>query len=283
MDRKRTGPAGRRLDVLLVERGLASSRGEAQALIMAGRVLVEGVLADKAGRSVDAAARVEVHYPAHRYVSRGGLKLEKALDVFGIDVTGLTCLDAGASTGGFTDCLLERGAARVYAVDVGYGLLAWKLRSDPRVIALDRTNARYLDHPSFSKALELLGVDVVWPTFATCDVSFISLLKVAPAVRSVLESPWEMIFLVKPQFEAGREKVGSKGVVRDPAVHVEVLERMADHFGDRAVGLTHSPLRGPEGNIEYLLWVRQEGRQGPGESVRPGIREVVERAFAEEA
>jgi 23S rRNA (cytidine1920-2'-O)/16S rRNA (cytidine1409-2'-O)-methyltransferase len=280
----RTGGDGgkRRLDSLLFERGLAVSRGEARGLIMAGRVFVDGVVADKPGRPVGASADLRVEYPPHRYVSRGGVKLEKALDLFGLDVSGLACLDIGASTGGFTDCLLTRGAARVYALDVGYGLLAWKLRTDPRVVALDRTNARYLDRPSFEAAVRAEGREVVWPAFATCDVSFISLLKVVPAVIGLMHPSWHMVLLVKPQFETCREKVGSRGVVRDPEVHVEVLERLIREFGSRAAGLTHSPLRGPEGNIEYLLWLRDEpARPEAGSRLGPAeIRRTVEGAFA---
>jgi len=243
-------------------------------------------------------AVIEVDHPPHRYVSRAGAKLERALDHFGIDVTGLVCLDAGASTGGFTDCLLTRGAARVYAVDVGYGLLAWKLRTDERVVVLDRTNARYLEPEGFRRAVEERGREFIQPTFATCDLSFISLLKVVPAVHSVLASPWQMVLLVKPQFEAGREKVGAKGVVRDPEVHVEVLQRVAEGLtgsglvpGAGVAGLTYSPVRGPEGNLEYLLWLVERGGaplvagspdlSGPPLSPGPEeIRRVVAEAFA---
>jgi 23S rRNA (cytidine1920-2'-O)/16S rRNA (cytidine1409-2'-O)-methyltransferase len=304
-----------RLDTLLVERGLARSRGEALSLILGGRVRVEDQVSDKPGRRLPAEVRLEVDYPPHRYVSRGGQKLEKALDAFGLDVSDLTCLDVGASTGGFTDCLLSRGARRVYAVDVGYGLLAWSLRSDPRVVTLDRTNARYLTRETFREAVEkrldpaprgvtsseaaTLGrsgetTGFLWPTLATCDVSFISLLKVVPAVRAILAPPWQMIVLVKPQFEAGREKVGSKGVVRDASVHVAVLERViAGLTAGKAgagegveppvvAGLTFSPLRGPEGNVEYLLRLVSSGERGlatgPGPA-RP-VSDVVAEAFA---
>lgn len=238
---------------------------------MAGRVKVDGVIADKPGQRVAPGAEVTVELPPHRYVSRGGVKLESALASFNIDVSGRACLDAGASTGGFTDCLLSHGASRVYAVDVGYGLLAWSLRTDPRVVPLERTNARYLDRRQFADAVLAAGRDLLWPTIATCDVSFISLLKVVPALRTVLDSPWQMVLLVKPQFEAGRGRVGSKGVVRDPPVHVEVLCELVsglEHLG-AVSGLTWSPLRGPEGNIEYLLWL-VEGQSQRSATEEPG-------------
>jgi len=233
---------------------------------MSGCVLVNGRIVDKPGTRTDPTSPIEVRQASRRYVSRGGEKLEKALDWFGIRVAGLTCLDIGASTGGFTDCLLAHGARLVYAVDVGYGLIAWSLRQDPRVVVLDRTNARYLTRDSFRRLVPGSG-SVEWPTFATCDVSFISLLKIVPAVMSILERPWQMVLLVKPQFEAGREKVGSRGVVRDPEVHVEVLHRVTSGLTAKgqavASGLTYSPLRGPEGNVEYLLWLTNaEGDEG---------------------
>ncbi len=325
------GEEGRpRLDTLLVERGLARSRGEAQSLILGGRVRVEDQVSNKPGRRLPAEVGLEVDYPPRRYVSRGGQKLEKALDAFGLDVSGLTCLDVGASTGGFTDCLLSHGARRVYAVDVGYGLLAWSLRSDPRVVTLDRTNARYLTRETFREAVEKrlvtrkgateagcpVGADpapwgdassetttpgasgeatgFLWPTLATCDVSFISLLKVVPAVRAILAPPWQMIVLVKPQFEAGREKVGSKGVVRDASVHVAVLERVITGLtagkagaGERVelpvvAGLTFSPLRGPGGNVEYLLRLVSSGERGlaGGPGLARPASDVVAEAFA---
>lgn len=302
-----------RLDTLLVERGLARSRGEAQSLILGGRVRVEDQVSDKPGRRLPVEAHLQVDYPPQRYVSRGGQKLERALDAFGLDVSGLTCLDVGASTGGFTDCLLSHGARRVYAVDVGYGLLAWSLRSDPRVVTLDRTNARYLTPETFRQAVERevarrgatdarhpesadAGPGFLWPTLATCDVSFISLLKVVPAVRAVLTPPWQIIVLVKPQFEAGREKVGSKGVVRDAGVHVAVLERViaglttgkaeagAGVQGEPPVvaGLTFSPLRGPQGNVEYLLRIVSSGERGlaGGPGLARPVSDVVSEAFA---
>ena len=208
-----------RLDVLLVTRGLQESRQKAQATIMSGLVYVNGQKADKPGTPVAEDAQVEIRGGALRYVSRGGLKLEKAMALWPIRLTGKVCMDVGASTGGFTDCMLQNGAARVYAVDVGYGQLAWKLRSDERVVCLERTNARYLSH-------EIIPEE---PDFASIDVSFISLKLILPAVASVLRREGEVVCLIKPQFEAGREKVGKKGVVRDPAVHREVLERFLDH------------------------------------------------------
>lgn len=235
-----------RLDVALVERGCFESRQKAQGAIMAGLVYVDGRKVDKAGTPVTAEAQLEVRGNAIPYVSRGGLKLEKALDTFPIDLAGVTAMDAGASTGGFTDCMLQRGAGKVYAVDVGYGQLAWSLRNDPRVVCMERTNVRYLTKEQIPDPLD----------FATVDVSFISLKLILPALRPLFkENGGQAVCLVKPQFEAGREKVGKKGVVRDPAVHLEVLEDFLGYASrnDYAVkGLTFSPIRGPEGNIEYL-------------------------------
>ena len=239
-----------RLDVLLVERGLLDSRQKAQANIMAGLVFVNGQRVDKPGTAVAEDAPVEVRGHALPYVSRGGLKLEKAMKTFPITLTGKTCADIGASTGGFTDCMLQNGASKVYAVDVGYGQLDWKLRSDPRVVCLERTNARYLDHEQIPDELD----------FASIDVSFISLKLILPAVANVLKDGGYVASLVKPQFEAGREKVGKKGVVRDPAVHKEVLDHYLEHAreaGFGVLGLTYSPIRGPEGNIEYLGFLQK--------------------------
>ena len=235
----------KRLDVLLCERGLAESRQRAQADIMGGCVFVEGRPALKAGQAVDEEAQIEVRGQAIPYVSRGGLKLAKAMDVFSLDLTGQICADVGASTGGFTDCMLQHGAEKVYAVDTGYGKLAWKLRTDPRVVPLERTNARYLTQEQIPEALD----------FASVDVSFISLRLILPALRGVMKDSGRAVCLVKPQFEAGREKVGKKGVVRDPKVHREVLEHFLDHAGQAGfavAALDFSPIRGPEGNIEYL-------------------------------
>ena len=212
---------------------------------MGGCVFVEGRPALKAGQAVDEEAQIEVRGQAIPYVSRGGLKLAKAMDVFSLDLTGLVCADIGASTGGFTDCMLQHGAEKVFAVDTGYGKLAWKLRTDPRVVPLERTNARYLTREQIPDALD----------FASVDVSFISLRLILPALRGVLKDSGRVVCLVKPQFEAGREKVGKKGVVRDPKVHLEVLEHFLDHAAQADFTVTamdFSPIRGPEGNIEYL-------------------------------
>ena len=245
--------AKKRLDVLLTERGLAESRQKAQAIIMAGQVFWQGKRMDKAGASVPEDAELEVR-GGLKYVSRGGLKLEKAMETFDLpDLTGAVAIDAGASTGGFTDCMLQNGAAKVYAVDVGYGQLAWSLRSDPRVVCMERTNVRYLTGEDIPEPLD----------FGSVDVSFISLRLILPALRTLMKPEGELVCLIKPQFEAGKEKVGKKGVVRDRAVHREVLEqflRHADECGFYVKDLTFSPIRGPEGNIEYLghLTVREQ-------------------------
>ena len=244
-----------RLDLLLVERGLAETRQRAQALIMSGQVYVREQRVDKAGAQVEAGAPVEVRGQGLRYVSRGGLKLEKAMETFpGLNLNGAVCADIGASTGGFTDCMLQNGAAKVYAVDVGYGQLAWSLRQDPRVICLERTNARYLTREQIPDPLD----------FASVDVSFISLRLILPALRALLKPAGQAVCLVKPQFEAGREQVGKKGVVRDPKVHLEVVEHFladARETGFCVKGMTFSPIRGPEGNIEYLAHLALE--EGP--------------------
>ena len=234
-----------RLDVLLVERGLEQTRQRAQAMIMSGLVFVDGQRVDKAGTAVPNDAQIEVRGNTLRYVSRGGLKLEKAMTTFGLKLDGCVCADIGASTGGFTDCMLQNGATKVYAVDVGYGQLDWKLRSDERVVCMERTNARYLDRDQIPDELD----------FASIDVSFISLKLILPAVHRVLKEGGHVACLIKPQFEAGREKVGKKGVVRDPDVHLEVLENFLTHAkgsGFTVLDITFSPIRGPEGNIEYL-------------------------------
>ena len=239
-----------RLDVLLVERGLQESRQKAQATIMSGLVFVNQQRVDKPGTSVANDAEIEIRGNTLQYVSRGGLKLEKAMATFPITLTDTVCGDIGASTGGFTDCMLQNGAKKVYAVDVGYGQLAWKLRSDPRVVCLERTNARYLTREQIPEELD----------FASIDVSFISLKLILPAVHNVLKDGGHVACLVKPQFEAGKEKVGKKGVVRDPAVHLEVLEHFLEHAkesGFTVLGLTYSPIRGPEGNIEYLGYLEK--------------------------
>ena len=234
-----------RLDVLLVKRGLAPSREKAKTMIMEGNVFVENQREDKAGATFDTEAEITVKGNTLKYVSRGGLKLEKAMTHFGITLEGKVCMDIGASTGGFTDCMLQNGAAKVYAVDVGYGQLAWALRNDPRVVCMERTNVRYLTKDDIPEPLD----------FGSVDVSFISLRLILPALRPLLKETGELVCLVKPQFEAGREKVGKKGVVRDKAVHREVLEQFLRHAAESQFfvkDLTFSPIRGPEGNIEYL-------------------------------
>ena len=254
----------RRLDVVLVERGLAESRAVAQRLILAGDVRVDGEVADKASRIVDEGTLLEVARPP-AFVSRGGVKLEAALTSFALDVTGRVCADVGASTGGFTDCLLQHGAARVFAVDVGHGILHWKLRQDPRVAVMERTNVRYLT------ALEG-PVDLV-----TIDVAFISLRLVLPVVANWLTAGGDVVVLVKPQFEAGRKAVGKGGVVRDPAIHRQVLVSIAatmEEVGLGLKGVVCSPLRGPKGNVEFLLW----GRKGAATFNRIG--EAMEDALA---
>ncbi len=237
-----------RLDVLLVKRGLADSREKAKAMIMEGIVYVDGQKEDKAGTAFDEEAALEVRGSRLPYVSRGGLKLEKAVQVFGLDLAGKVCMDVGASTGGFTDCMLQNGAAKVYSVDVGRGQLHWKLREDPRVVCMERTNIRYVTP-------EDIGEEI---SFASVDVSFISLTKVLGPLRELLAPAAQAVCLVKPQFEAGREKVGKKGVVRDKAVHREVIGKVIDFAGTldyRILNLDYSPIKGPEGNIEYLLYL----------------------------
>ena len=236
----------KRLDVLLVERGFAESRTKAQAIIMSGLVYVAGQKADKPGMSFEENCELEVRGASCPYVSRGGLKLEKALRDFGVDPTGYVCSDSGASTGGFTDCLLQQGASKVFAIDVGYGQLDWKIRSDPRVVVMERTNVRYVTPEQLGEPLDLSVV----------DVSFISLRIVLPVIKTFLkEKQGQVLCLIKPQFEAGKEKVGKKGVVRDPAVHKEVLDdfvALTKEIGFTILGLTFSPVKGPEGNIEFL-------------------------------
>ena len=238
--------AKKRLDVLLTERGMAESRQKAQAIIMAGQVFWDGKRMDKAGAAVPEEAQLEIRGQTLKYVSRGGLKLEKAMTTFDLpSLEGVVAIDAGASTGGFTDCMLQNGAAKVYAVDVGYGQLAWRLRNDPRVICMERTNVRYLTKESIPEPLD----------FGSVDVSFISLRLILPALRPLMKDSGQLVCLIKPQFEAGKEKVGKKGVVRDKQVHLEVLEQFLRHAqacNFYVKDLTFSPIRGPEGNIEYL-------------------------------
>ena len=259
----------KRLDLLLFERGMTESRQKAQAIIMSGQVYVNGRKADKAGTPTAEDASIEIRGGGLKYVSRGGLKLEKAMETWPIRLEGAVCADIGASTGGFTDCMLQNGAARVYAVDVGYGQFAWKLRGDPRVVCLERTNARYLTHEQVPDELD----------FASVDVSFISLNLILPPLRALMRPAAQTVCLIKPQFEAGREKVGKKGVVRDQAVHLEVLEHFLEHAagaGFSVKGLTYSPIRGPEGNIEYLGWLMA----GPGEPWTGDLKALVEESHA---
>lgn len=238
--------AKERLDVLLVERGLAVSRERAKAAIMAGRVFVEGQKVDKAGTMIPTEANITTSGDGIGYVSRGGLKLAKAVEYFGLDLTGLVMADIGASTGGFTDCALKNGAIRVYAIDVGYGQLAWSLRTDERVVNMERTNIREVNPADIGEPLDFISI----------DVSFISLEKVLPIAKSLLKETGKVVALIKPQFEAGREKVGKKGVVKDPSVHYEVITKVVDiarKLEFDVSGLTYSPVKGPEGNIEYLV------------------------------
>lgn len=242
-----------RLDSCVFSKGLTESREKARAVIMSGSVYVNGRKADKPGEQVTDGDIIEVRGNPLKYVSRGGLKLEKAINEFAIDIRGGICADIGASTGGFTDCILQNGAARVYAVDVGYGQLDWRLRNDSRVVVLERTNFRYIQKSQIPDML----------TFASVDVSFISLTKILPVLRPLLRAGGEVVCLVKPQFEAGKDKVGKKGVVKDPAVHFEVIKNIVEFsvtIGFSALNLTFSPVPGPEGNIEYLLYLLNDGK-----------------------
>lgn len=245
-----------RLDVLVTQQGLAPSREKAKALIMAGEVLVDGQREDKPGTTFPDTVKITIKGNPIPFVSRGGLKLDKAVKHFALDLKGKTCMDVGSSTGGFTDCMLQNGAVKVYSVDVGHGQLDWKLRNDPRVVCMERTNIRYVVPEDIQEA----------PEFVSIDVSFISLTKVLPPVKNLMAENAEMVCLIKPQFEAGREKVGKKGVVRDPKVHQEVIEMVMDFAASLGFLLLHlefSPIKGPEGNIEYLLHLRNtpEGQE----------------------
>lgn len=238
-----------RLDVLLVKKNLVESREKAKAVIMSGIVYVDGQKEDKAGSMFEDTALVEVRGSTLKYVSRGGLKLEKAMEQFGVGLSGKVCMDVGASTGGFTDCMLQNGAKKVYSVDVGHGQLAWKLRNDERVVCMEKTNIRYVTPEEIPERIQ----------FVSIDVSFISLTKVLGPVQALMEPEGDVVCLIKPQFEAGREKVGKKGVVRDPAVHLEVIQMVASFAGSiglEALHLDFSPIKGPEGNIEYLLHLK---------------------------
>lgn len=245
-----------RLDVLLVKRGLAASREKAKAVIMAGSVFVDNQKEDKAGTMFPDTVQIEVRGNTLKYVSRGGLKLEKAMTHFGLSLDGCVCMDVGSSTGGFTDCMLQNGAVKVYAIDVGHGQLDWKLRNDPRVVCMEKTNIRYVTPEQIPEPID----------FASIDVSFISLTKVLGPVRALLKDGGRIVCLIKPQFEAGREKVGKKGVVREKSVHLEVIQMVMDFAlsaGFQILNLDYSPIRGPEGNIEYLLYLQKSGENVP--------------------
>lgn len=265
-----------RLDVLLVKQGLAQSREKAKAIIMSGNVFVDGQREDKAGATFDEEkAEITIKGNTLKYVSRGGLKLEKAIDCFGVNVQDAVCMDIGASTGGFTDCMLQNGAAKVYSVDVGHGQLAWKLRNDERVVCMEKTNFRYLTREDIEDSLD----------FASVDVSFISLTKILLPARKLLKDNGKMVCLIKPQFEAGKEKVGKKGVVREQSVHVEVIEKIFDFIDIldfEYLALDYSPIKGPEGNIEYLIYIEKkpgllkEHEEDTESSVLQRLREVME-------
>ena len=263
--------AKKRLDVAMVEQGLAESRQKAQAIIMAGQVYVNGQKVDKAGAPVTEDAAIEVRGKTLRYVSRGGLKLEKAMQLWPITLKGFICADIGASTGGFTDCMLQNGAKKVYAVDVGNGQLAWKLRQDERVVCMEKTNIRYVTREQIAEPIE----------FSSIDVAFISLTKVLEPVKALLTPDGEVVALIKPQFEAGREQVGKKGVVRDKAVHLEVVERIlayASGIGFQILNLEFSPIKGPEGNIEYLVHLKNHEEGTACENMPVDPKAIVEQA-----
>ncbi|MDA8228178.1 MAG: TlyA family RNA methyltransferase [Desulfitobacterium hafniense] len=259
-----------RLDLLLVKKGLATSREKAKAMIMAGMIYSSGQRLDKPGMELTEGAELMVKGEQLPYVSRGGLKLARAVKVFGLTFDGQTVADIGASTGGFTDCALQNGAAKVYAIDVGYGQLDWRLRSDPRVISMERVNARYLDETSLPEKVDWI----------VSDVSFISITKIYAAMQAILKSDGQVIILIKPQFEAGREHVGKKGVVKDPAVHRAVISSVleeAEKFSFFVKGLNYSPIRGPEGNIEYLAWLsRNPLHRIDWDSILEGVVEMAQ-------
>lgn len=261
-----------RLDVILVKQGYAQSREKAKALLMTGNVFVDGQREDKAGTTFDESKiRIEVKGNPLPYVSRGGLKLERALRQFPIALQDSVCMDIGASTGGFTDCMLQNGAAKVYAIDVGHGQLDWKLRNDARVVCMEKTNFRYVTDRDITEPVD----------FASVDVSFISLTKILIPARNLLRANGQMVCLIKPQFEAGRDKVGKKGVVRDKKVHVEVVQRIVDYadmIGFSVKGLTYSPIKGPEGNIEYLMWLKKRA-EIPTEILDMSEKEAIDALF----
>ena len=256
-----------RLDVLLVRRALTESRTKAQALIMAGRVFVSGVREDKPGSMFPVSAQIELHGEPMKYVSRGGFKLEKAVVAHSINLSDKICMDVGSSTGGFTDCMLQNGAKKVYAVDVGSGQLAWKLRQDERVVVMEKTNIRYLTSQEVKEQIEFVSV----------DVSFISLTKVLLPIKNLMTENGQMVCLIKPQFEAGREKVGKKGVVREKSTHLEVIEKViayAHNLEFEILNLDYSPIKGPEGNIEYLIYLQNQG--GTGKVDRESIKDTAD-------
>ena len=260
-----------RLDLLLVKKNLASSREKAKAIIMSGIVYVDGQKEDKAGALFEENKSIEIRGQSLKYVSRGGLKLEKALTEFDISLSNLVCMDVGASTGGFTDCMLQNGASKVCAVDVGYGQLDWKLRNDERVVVFEKTNIRYLEESSLEQKADM----------ASIDVSFISLSKVLPALVKLLKEDAFIVALIKPQFEAGREKVGKKGVVREAAAHIEVIQAVCTYAADNKldiIGLTYSPIKGPEGNIEYLCYMKKSNTSIPRQIDEKLIDKVVNEA-----
>lgn len=259
-----------RLDVLLVQQGFAASREKAKAIIMSGNVFVKGQREDKAGTFFQDTVEIEVRGNTLKYVSRGGLKLEKAMEHFGVELEGRVCMDIGSSTGGFTDCMLQNGAVKVYAVDVGHGQLDWKLRQDERVVCMEKTNIRYVTTADIAEPVD----------FASIDVSFISLTRVLLPARELLTPEGQVVCLIKPQFEAGREKVGKKGVVRDSAVHEEVIEKVAAYAVSISFELLHleySPIKGPEGNIEYLLHLQKKA-EGIGSEMPFSVKETVAQA-----
>lgn len=260
-----------RLDLLLVQRQLAASREKAKAIIMSGNVYVNGQKEDKAGSTFDEKSDIEVRGNTPKYVSRGGLKLEKAMSHFDITLDGKVCMDVGSSTGGFTDCMLQNGAVKVYAVDVGHGQLDWKLRQDKRVVCMEKTNIRYVEPENIEELVE----------FSSIDVSFISLTKVLLPVRNLLTDNGQIACLIKPQFEAGREKVGKKGVVRDSKVHEEVIHKViayAVSISFEVLGLEFSPIKGPEGNIEYLLYLQKQPEGTSWEQIPFSVEEIVKEA-----
>ena len=261
-----------RLDVLLVKRNLVESREKAKAIIMSGNVFVEGEREDKAGTTFSDEVQIEIKGHTLPYVSRGGLKLEKAVANFDVDLEGKVCTDVGSSTGGFTDCMLQNGAKKVFAIDVGRGQLAWKLRQDDRVICMEKTNIRYVTPEDLGERID----------FSSIDVTFISLTKVLLPIRNYLKEDGQIVALIKPQFEAGREKVGKKGVVREKSTHHEVIETVVSYavsIGFKVLNIDFSPIKGPEGNIEYLLHIQKTENAGTLEDVDVDLKSVVDNAF----